>query len=278
MRTMDELQSICDAIPSPIASDTVLSEEFLADIKDGKLPSLKNTNIFNGIADIFSIPPDKRGKYAERSDINQISNLITQEKFYEQCGGLNEFSDSVANKIGGYPKGAILDYIDSNGILRKKKCLVENCFVHPTDENTNEWETIVYNMKNNPFKIPTKLVKVVFDSTNYNESQTVFSETGQLVVRKIYSIDESYKDYDIPVNPNGDVAVKINFNARLTAISELGEKDIVLGNYSNIQQKGKTGGTLFISDYITISYLGITESSSSNVIQSGKCVIVEIMI
>lgn len=64
-------------------------------------------------------------------DCNGMFYLSTDQKVFLQNGGIITFNQSVSDAIGGYPKGAILDYIDSNNKFSKVKSLI--------DDNTNNF-------------------------------------------------------------------------------------------------------------------------------------------
>lgn len=69
-------------------------------------------NFTQGFPDVYSSPKSNGGKYVKRSELNAIGNMGTKNDFYCMCGGINTFNPDFAQKIGGYPKGAILDYFD----------------------------------------------------------------------------------------------------------------------------------------------------------------------
>ena len=78
-----------------------------------------------GFDSAFSAPHSNGGKYVTRAQMNRIGNLATKNDFYRMCGGINTFDPVFAQKIGGYPKGAILDYYTGTQLL-KVVSLVEN--------------------------------------------------------------------------------------------------------------------------------------------------------
>jgi len=64
-------------------------------------------------------------------DANGMFYLSTDQKVYLQNGGIITFSQEVSDLIGGYPKNAILDYIDENNTYFKVQSLI--------DDNTNNF-------------------------------------------------------------------------------------------------------------------------------------------
>jgi hypothetical protein len=95
-------------IKRPFAESGVLTP--IADIDGNTL------NYPTGFPSIYSVPASNGGKYLARGDINAIGNVATNDLFYHKCGGLNTFDANFAVKIGGYPKGAILDFVNGRYI------------------------------------------------------------------------------------------------------------------------------------------------------------------
>lgn len=73
-------------------------------------------NMEDGFPSVYSVPAAEGGKYVKREDMNALLNLATNDLFYHKCGGLNTFDADFAAKVGGYPKGAILKYVDGTDI------------------------------------------------------------------------------------------------------------------------------------------------------------------
>ena len=75
-------------------------------------------NFPDGFPQNYSAPHSKGGKYITRGEMNAIGHLATVEGFYRQCGGLNLFDQELCNCIGGYPAGAVLDYLSGRKIYK----------------------------------------------------------------------------------------------------------------------------------------------------------------
>lgn len=69
---------------------------------------------------------DDDGLPPRGQDCNGMFYLSTDQKVYLQNGGIITFNQSVSDLIGGYPQGAYLDYITSEGIYTKVKSLIED--------------------------------------------------------------------------------------------------------------------------------------------------------
>lgn len=95
-------------IKRPFAESGVLTP--IADV-DGN-----TINYPTGFPSVYSVPASNGGKYLARGDINAIGNVATNDLFYHKCGGLNTFDADFAVKIGGYPKNAILDFVNGRYI------------------------------------------------------------------------------------------------------------------------------------------------------------------
>ena len=95
-------------IKRPFAESGVLTP--IADV-DGSV-----LNYPTGFPSVYSVPASNGGKYLARGDINAIGNVATNDLFYHKCGGLNTFDADFAVKIGGYPKDAILDFVNGRYI------------------------------------------------------------------------------------------------------------------------------------------------------------------
>lgn len=110
------------AIPRPFASGS-----------DAALTPIENTagennavNFNDGFPDAYSSPKSKGdGKYVTRGEMNAIGNLASQNQFFFLAGGVNTFDQDFCDKIGGYPEGAVLKYLN-NGYLYDVISLVDN--------------------------------------------------------------------------------------------------------------------------------------------------------
>lgn len=72
------------------------------------------------------LPPDGNGKAPERVDFNGMFYLATDLRVFQQNGGLITYNTNVVNKIGGYPKGAVLAYLTNNGLGFVESCIEDN--------------------------------------------------------------------------------------------------------------------------------------------------------
>lgn len=82
----------------------------------------------NGWGAAYASPASSGGKYVSRDDMNGFGNMATQNQFYFQAGGLNTFDQAFAHAVGGYPAGAVLDFLVGT-TLYKVLSLKENNLV-----------------------------------------------------------------------------------------------------------------------------------------------------
>lgn len=79
-----------------------------------------------GIPPKFSLPPNNGGLFLRRGMLNAIGKMASAAPFYMGIGYMYTYDDDIAEKIGGYPKGAILRYTDTNGRSHLVESLLEN--------------------------------------------------------------------------------------------------------------------------------------------------------
>jgi hypothetical protein len=103
-----------------------------------------------GFLPITQEPLDDGGIAPERIDFNGMFYLSTDLRCFLQDGGVITFNSAVNTAIGGYPKNAILGYIDANGRFGFVRSLIEdnqNNFVsNPSLIDGTHWEYV--NLKN----------------------------------------------------------------------------------------------------------------------------------
>ena len=78
----------------------------------GQEQSAASVNFPDGFPTAYSSPHSGGGKYVTRKEMNGIGNLASRYEFFHRAGGIVTFDPDFAAAVGGYPKGAILDYVD----------------------------------------------------------------------------------------------------------------------------------------------------------------------
>lgn len=91
--------------------------------------SQNKVNFEDGFPSPYSAPASNNGKFVTRGEMNAIGNLASQNQFYFLAGGINTFDSEFATQIGGYPKDAILKYLNNN-YLYDVVSLVDNNMVN----------------------------------------------------------------------------------------------------------------------------------------------------
>ena len=102
------------------------------------LTSGDSINFPQGFPSVYGSPASEGGKYVKRAELNAVGNIATNDLFYHKCGGLNTFDKKFCDAIGGYPRGAVLDYIDKdNYSLFKIISLKDNNKIIPNNGTIN---------------------------------------------------------------------------------------------------------------------------------------------
>lgn len=125
MQSTDIIQPI--PLISPIATEGLKNS--IPDAATGT----NNASIEEGFPGITMRAPANGGLPPFGQDFNGLFYMVSSLNCFLQNGGYITFNQAVSDKIGGYPSGAILDYIDSTGSYSKVQSLIDN--------NTNNFVT-----------------------------------------------------------------------------------------------------------------------------------------
>lgn len=97
-------------IPQPFASGdgtiTPEIEEILVE------RNLNEVNFVDGFPSPYSVPHSQGGRLVSRGVMNAIGQLATANEFARACGVITTFDPRLAAKIGGYPRGAVLEIVE----------------------------------------------------------------------------------------------------------------------------------------------------------------------
>lgn len=96
-------------IPQPFASG---DGSVIADLTPIDTISGDKVNFVDGFPSVYSSPISQGGKLMSRGEMNAIGHLASVNEYYRRCGGINTFDPELAMKIGGYPRGAVLEIIE----------------------------------------------------------------------------------------------------------------------------------------------------------------------
>lgn len=174
-------------------------------------------NFQQGFPSVYGAPASLGGKYVKRSEINAIGNLATNDLFYSKCGGLNTFDQAFCTAIGGYPRGAILDYIDNSTFsLFKIMSLKDN---NTTVPNKNSIDAITWTYLNVPGASPSH--------DNTIAKFTLSSVSGMHGTNNVIGIFRSeLSGYVTIYDTGGDDSYKISTNTDASGYHGIG----ILGN------------------------------------------------
>lgn len=118
---------------------------------DKNIPSATATgtdtsSLNDGFLPITQEPLDAGGVAPERIDFNGMFYLSTDLRCFLQNGGVITFDSAVNSAIGGYPKNAILGYIDNTGRFGFVRSLIEdnqyNFVSDPSKIDGVNWEYV----------------------------------------------------------------------------------------------------------------------------------------
>ena len=116
---MTSSQLLQQVVPEPFASESdalaTISTETPSDEISFKL----------GFPPAFSAPRSGGGEYILRGMMNAVGNLASANEHFRQAGGLYQFNQKWAAANNGYPKNAVLDFLNGNK-LYKVLSLIDN--------------------------------------------------------------------------------------------------------------------------------------------------------
>ena len=154
-------------VPSRIAIKRPFAESgLITPIQDASGDSV---NYPQGFPSIYGVPASEGGKYVGRGEINAIGNVATNDLFYHKCGGINTFDAAFAEKVGGYPKGAVLKYLNGNYIYDVISLVDNNTFDFVAN---NSIDNVNWAYCNKEIAASDRILVVESSTTvNANESQ-----------------------------------------------------------------------------------------------------------
>ena len=88
----------------------------------------ERASIATGFPDITMKSLADGGKPPRGEDFNGLFYLSTDQRVYVQNGGVITFDQNVSDTIGGYPKGAILDYVVDNNFYKVQSVIENNTY------------------------------------------------------------------------------------------------------------------------------------------------------
>ena len=113
-------------IPKPFANDSVVAGDsgYIAIAnEDGA-----GVNFPKGFPPAYASPTANNGKFVLRGNLNAIGYLASANEYARACGQIVTFDPNLATKIGGYARGAVLEFCNGTDYC-KVISLVDNNMV-----------------------------------------------------------------------------------------------------------------------------------------------------
>lgn len=140
MKSTDIIQPVAMATPIAVSGskDTIPQEQ--ADVEYPWYCSIEE-----GFPDITMTALNQGGRPPRGQGMNGLLNLISDQKVYLQNGGILTFNQNVSDTIGGYPQGAILDYVQGDTYAKVISLIDNNTvnFLFEGIDNTN-WKLLEF--------------------------------------------------------------------------------------------------------------------------------------
>lgn len=242
------------------------------------IPETQSSNglasISLGFPDETMISPNDGGLPPRGQDCNGMFYLSTDQRVFQQNGGIITFNQAVSDAIGGYPKNAVLDYIDENNEYFKVQSLIDdntNNFVeNPALIDDEHWKKVSFGSSSLSFPLgyyfytdkPIQPTPYFLESLGQYNSGTMYpaiwnwlQELSQQNVSYVKEYDDTtITDYDYVINRTDNtfrLPIKTK-TAPLTGNSTIG----VGGTGKNL---GVTNGTQIFGLYSYIASLSGVE-------------------
>lgn len=100
-----------------------------------------DVNFIEGFTSAFEAPSSQGGRYVSRKELNAIGHLASANWFKRMVGGIFTFNANLAVKIGGYPKGAVLEHLDGLNYYRVISLIDNNKVDFTGTEPTSQQQT-----------------------------------------------------------------------------------------------------------------------------------------
>ena len=250
-----------DGLKNTIPTDPPSSSSNLASITEG-FPSITMQSVANG-----GLPPMGQ-------DFNGLFYLATDQKVYLQNGGIITFNADVSTAIGGYPSGAILDYVDGNGNFAKVQSLIDNNTYNfvttPSYIDGEHWQELNSGGTGSGMPVGTIFAhtcsadfvpenSLPCDGTEYTQAQFPTLYTNWLVSGNLNTC--TYEEYQAEISTNGECLKwaldTINQKFKVPTINNI----MVRSSVNTIPVKGN-GMTLGLTDMSSNFGLAVHNSSA----------------
>ena len=123
MKSTDVIQPVAIATPIAISGSKDSIPQLAANAQEAWYCSIEK-----GFPDITMQALNEGGRPPRGQGINGLLNITSDQKVFLQNGGIITFNQNVSNAIGGYPQGAILDYVTNNTYFKVESLIDDNTY------------------------------------------------------------------------------------------------------------------------------------------------------
>lgn len=207
-----------------------------------------DVNFKDGFPDIYGAPTGNNGRFVTRKEMNAIGNLASNDLFYHKCGGLNTFDADFCAQIGGYPYGAVLEYLIGNQLYSVMSLKDNNKvdFTGTTPTSSQSSAGIVAGLVDG--------VNWVFCNKEMPTQQTITVMTGDSSKINLGQMNEGYLAGIFTAPANGVITGSIDLSYGDSEDSSV--VNCYSNSYSSNTQFFLASGGLFVKD-VTDSLSGI---------------------
>lgn len=180
--------------------------------------SAANFNFLDGFPTAYSAPHSGGGKYVTRKEMNGIGNVASRYEFFRRVGGIVTFDPAFATAIGGYPKGAVLDYLDGLNV-HKVYSAVENNTVNFVTDGVDGVNWIFVNQD----KGDTRSVLFSMDPVPPSGDATVgvFRATKTGPITPVFNVEKIFGSTSQDIIPGPASSSETAYSQRLSGCSFL---------------------------------------------------------
>ena len=140
----------------------------------------ERASISTGFPDITMKSLADGGKPPRGEDFNGLFYLSTDQRVYVQNGGVITFDQNVSDTIGGYPKGAILDYVVDNNFYKVQSVIENNTYNFVTNPEYIDNQKWSYMTLSTSSALETKVSNALLGATNGNITVTDYTNTSYI--------------------------------------------------------------------------------------------------
>lgn len=191
-------------------------------------------SIATGFPDITMKALKDGGLPPRGQDCNGMFYLSTDMKVYQQNGGIITFNQTVSDLIGGYPKNAILDYIDSGDKYHKVQSLIDdntyNFLTNPEYIDDEHWQEIKFGGGSGGSSLPL-FTPMLFDHVLEGDEAVGWALQGSLVTNTypaaVNAIKTAYTSGTNETFTLGDITFPYKKAQNGWQIADIAQKDNV---------------------------------------------------